>query len=218
MRGSKISLLGLYTANPDLFDDFTIPTQLTASVLIDNLLMETADMEVLYPDADFMQQAIKSWSLMHIHEWQKQADTLYEDYDPFINLKRDEYRTITETRDLASGETRDLASGETRDLADGNTQTTNVNAWDDSSATGVTRNIVTDSGTNTGTVDYTDTGTVDKTDTGTITTTDEYHMTGDSAIKDAQDVARAEINLRNDLIMYQIIIKDFMKKFILLVY
>lgn len=202
MRGAKISLIGLYQINPDLFNDFTIPTQLTASVLIDNLLMDTADMEVLYPDADFMQQAIKSWSLLKIHEWQKQADTLYEDYDPFINLKRDEYRTITETRDLASGET--------RDLADGNTQTNNVNAWDDSSATGVTRNIVTDTGSNTGTVDYTD--------TGTVTTTDEYHMTGDSAIKDAQDVARAEINLRNDFIMYQIIIKDFVKKFILLVY
>lgn len=202
MRGAKISLIGLYQINPDLFNDFTIPTQLTASVLIDNLLMDTADMEVLYPDADFMQEAIKSWSLLKIHEWQKQADTLYEDYDPFINLKRDEYRTITETRDLASGET--------RDLADGNTQTNNVNAWDDSSASGVTRNIVTDSGTNSGTVDYTD--------TGTVTTTDEYHMTGDSAIKDAQDVAKAEINLRNDFIMYQIIIKDFMKKFILLVY
>lgn len=202
MRGSKISLLGLYTANPDLFNDFTIPTQLTASVLIDNLLMDTSDMEVLYPDADFMQQAIKSWSLLKIHEWQKQADTLYTDYDPFINLKRDEYRTITETHDLATGETRDLANG--------NTQTNNVNAWDDSSSTGVTRNIISDTGTNTGTVDYTD--------TGTITTTDEFHMTGDSAIKDAQDVARAEINLRNDFIMYQIIIKDFMKKFILLVY
>lgn len=202
MRGAKISLIGLYQINPDLFNDFTIPTQLTASVLIDNLLMDTADMEVLYPDADFMQEAIKSWSLLKIHEWQKQADTLYEDYDPFINLKRDEYRTITETRDLAAGETRDLANG--------NTQTNNVNAWDDSSASGVTRNIVTDSGTNS--------GTVDRTDTGTVTTTDEFHMTGDSAIKDAQDVAKAEINLRNDFIMYQIIIKDFMKKFILLVY
>lgn len=178
MRGSKISLLGLYTANPDLFNDFTIPTQLTASILIDNLLMDTSDMEVLYPDADFMQEAIKSWSLLKIHEWQKQADTLYEDYDPFINLKRDETRTIQQ-----------YSSG---------TSAYNVNAWDDSSADGVQRNKTTDS--------------------GNVTTTEEYHMTGDSAIKDAQDVARAEINLRNDFIMYQIIIKDFMKKFILLVY
>ena len=178
MRGTKISLLGLYNANPDLFNDFAIPSQLTASVLIDNLLLETSDLEIIYPDADFMQRVIGSWSAMMINNWQKQADTLYEDYDPFINLKRDEERIITQDRDLENA--------------------LNVNAWNDPTESGVRRNT--------------------STDKGVVTTREEYHMTGDSAIKDAQDVARAEINLRNDFIMYQIIIKDFMKKFCLLVY
>lgn len=186
MRGTKISVLGLYYANADLFSEMQIPSQLSLQTLRENLLVECSDLEVIYPDADFMQSAIKIWSAKMIHNWQLQADTLYTAYDPFINLKRDEYRTITETHDLAAG----------------NTQTNNVNAWDDSSATGVTRNIVTDAAT----------------DTGTLTTEEEYHMTGDSAIKDAQDVARAEIKLRNDLEMYNIIIQDFKKQFCLLVY
>lgn len=201
-RGERLSVLGMLQMNEDLFDGLQLPTQIDGSTLISNLLFECAEMEVVYTDPQWLQWMIGAWSDKMIHSWQRMADVLYESYDPFINLKRDEMRTITETHDLALNQTRDLANG--------NTQTNNVNAWDDSSTTGVLRNTVTDSGT--------DTGTVDTTDTGTITTTDEFHMTGDSAITDAQDVAVKEIKLRADFEMYTIIIRDFMKRFCIMLY
>ena len=87
-------------------------------------------------------------------------------------------------------------------------------------ANGVQRDkVTTDQDTSdTGTVTNRHTGTVNTTDTGTVTTTDDYHIEGDSAIRDAQDIMRLETQerLANDLI--DIIIEDFKKRFCLMVY
>ena len=60
--------------------------------------------------------------------------------------------------------------------------------------------------------------TSNSTDTGTITTTEHFHVEGDSAITDAQDVAEKEFNLRDEYNLYDYIIKDFKNRFCLLVY
>ena len=257
-RGAWLDIMGLYAYDHTIFNNFVVPTTITYTTnnpdgtstthtetipytkdnIIDNICMECAELEVVYPDADYMKLAIGVWSTKRLYTWQRIADVLYRKYDPFINIQRNEWRTITEehdlakseTRDLALNETRDLALNETRDLAGTNDVTgkNNVNAYDDTSATGVQRGQVitdqdtTDTGTvdktDTGTVDKTDTGTIDYTDTGTLTTTDNLHIEGDSAIRDRQDIIRLETQerLANDLI--DIIIEDFKKRFCLQVY
>ena len=55
-------------------------------------------------------------------------------------------------------------------------------------------------------------------DTGTVTTTEHFHVEGDSAITDAQDVAKKEFNLRDEYNLYNYIINDFKNRFCLLVY
>ena len=104
----------------------------------------------------------------------------------------------------------------------------NVNAYDDTSATGVQRGqVITDQDTtdtgsintsHSGTVTTTDSGSVNKSNSGNITTTDNLHIEGDSAIRDRQDIIRLETQerLANDLI--DIIIEDFKKRFCLQVY
>ena len=240
-RGILLDIIGLYNYDPTLFSAFQVPTSITwvehgpdgdtthtetipytKQNIIDNLLMECAELEVLYPDADYMKLAIGTWSTKRLYTWQRIADVLFRKYDPFVNINRHEWRTTKEDRDLAKSETRDLAGSETRDLAGTNdsTVTGNVNAFNDSSANGVQRDKVTtdQDTTDTGSIDTTDTGTVDYTDTGTVTTTDDFHIEGDSAIRDAQDIIRLETEQRlaNDLI--DIIIEDFKKRFCLMVY
>ena len=256
-RGILLDIMALYNHDNTLFSSFQVPTSITwvehgpdgdtthtetipytKQNIVDNILLECAELEVVYPDADYMKLAIGTWSTKRLYTWQRIADVLYRKYDPFININRHEWRTTLESRDLAKSETRDLAGSETRDLAGSETRdlagtndstvTGNVNAFNDSSANGVQRDKVvtdqdtTDKGTvdttDTGTVDTTDTGTVDYTDTGTVTTTDDYHIEGDSAIRDAQDIMRLETQerLANDLI--EIIIEDFKKRFCLMVY
>lgn len=240
-RGILLDIMALYNHDQTLFSSFQVPTSITwvehgpegdtthtetipytKQNIIDNILLECAELEVLYPDSDYMKLAIGTWSAKRLYTWQRIADVLYRKYDPFVNINRHEWRTTLEDRDLAKSETRDLAGSETRDLAGTNdsTVTGNVNAFNDSSANGVQRDKVTtdQDTTDTGSIDTTDTGTVDYTDTGTVTTTDDYHIEGDSAIRDAQDIIRLETEQRlaNDLI--DIIIEDFKKRFCLMVY
>lgn len=179
-RGSRLSILGLYHYTPTLFDEMVLPDDLDKDVLIDNLLMEYAELEVLYPDSEFMQKAIGRWSKMRLPTWQRMERVLYEDYDPFINIKRDETRTITETRDLA-----DQNTGK-------------VSAWNET--------------------DFTDRTQTDASQTGTVTTEEHFHVEGDSAITDAQDVMKKEMDVRIRYDLYRLIIEEFKERFLIGVY
>lgn len=180
--GSRLSILGLYAYDSTLFDKFQLPEQIDRESFINNLILRTSELPLLYTDADFMKNMIGIWSASRLQTWERISLVLYEEYDPFINIKRDEERTTTTTRDLA------------------NTYKTNVNAWDDQSTDGVLR----------------DTGA--GTDTGTVTTHDVYHLEGDSAITDAQDVARKEVELRQKYNLINIIINEFRTEFCLSIY
>ena len=240
-RGILLDIMALYNHDNTLFSAFQVPTSITwvehgpdgdtthtetipytKQNIVDNILLECAELEVVYPDSDYMKLAIGTWSTKRLYTWQRIADVLYRKYDPFVNMNRHEWRTTLENRNLAGSETPNLTDRETRNLAGTNdsTVTGNVNAFNDSSANGVQRDKVTtdQDTTDTGTVTNTHTGTVNTTDTGTVTTTDDYHIEGDSAIRDAQDIIRLETEQRlaNDLI--DIIIEDFKKRFCLMVY
>lgn len=85
-----MSLLGLWTANKGIFDFFQIPAALNKQTLIDNLLMECAELEVLYPDAEFMRDAIGAWSAAECDKWEELEKTLHYEYDPISNYDRRE--------------------------------------------------------------------------------------------------------------------------------
>lgn len=189
-RGATLSLLGIYNYDHSIFDGMILPGEIDRDLFIDNLLMETAELEILYPNSEFLKQAITSWSRMRLHTWERVAIVLYENYDPFINIKRDETRTISEQRDLTG-----TNKGTTK---------TNENAWNDSSRNGVQTGVVA--------VDLTNT------DKGWVTTNETLHVEGDSAIRDAQDIVRMETEVRTDFDLYNYIINDFIHRFCLLVY
>ena len=172
MRRALVSLIMLYHYDHDLFAGFALPAEVDKDMLVNNLLAETAELEVIYPDAEIMRQMIEYWSKSRLHTWTKIARVLYEDYDPFINIKRDETRTIT-------------SSG---------TNENAVSAWNEKTYTNRDKS------------------------TGSSSVTEHFHVEGDSAITDAQDVARKEIVLRLNSDLQRIIIDDFRNRFCLLVY
>lgn len=180
--GSRVSIIGLYNYDPDIFEDLVLPDQIDKDQFIDYLLMRLAEMPMLYGSATYLKAMIGVWSNNRLHTWERMAKVLYEDYDPFINIKRDEERTVTQERDLA------------------NSYKTRMNAWDDASVDGV------------------QTGQGDGTDTGTVTTHEIYHLEGDSAITDAQDVARKEMDMRQKYNLINIIVNEFKAEFCLSIY
>lgn len=90
-----LSLLGLYQYNEQLFDGLRLPSGVNKDTFIDNLLAETAEFEVIYPDAEFMANMIAVWSEKELPVWEKLNETLHYDYDPISNYDRHEESTNT---------------------------------------------------------------------------------------------------------------------------
>ena len=90
-----LSLLGLYRCNKNLFDGLKLPEGVDRETLINNLLAETAEFEVLYPDAEFMANMITVWSTKELPVWEELEKTRHYDYDPISNYDRNEESTNT---------------------------------------------------------------------------------------------------------------------------
>lgn len=111
---ATMSLLGLYQNNPSLFLELELPDGVSKDTVIDNLLMETAELEVLYPNPYFMQAAIGTWSLKELPIWKKLYETTVLKYDPIHNYDRNESWTEDENTDKkGSSENRGSVSTET---------------------------------------------------------------------------------------------------------
>lgn len=173
---ATMSILGLYQWDNTIFDAMVLPDQIDKTTLINNILDECAELEVLYTNPDFIKNAIGYWSMKRYHAWDKLQTVLYENYDPFINIKRDEVRTIEYDPNL--------------------TQTASTNAFD--AGAGTERESIHQGGRS--------------------VTTEHFHVEGDSAITDAQDVAMKEGKLRLEYDLYNIIIEEFKRRFCLMIY
>lgn len=115
---ATMSLLGLYQNNPSLFLELELPDGMSKDTVIDNLLMETAELEVLYPNPYFMQAAIGTWSFKELPVWKKLYETTVLKYDPIHNYDRKETWTESENTDKEEvSQRRGSSSTET----DGNT-------------------------------------------------------------------------------------------------
>lgn len=186
---ATISIIGLYNWDPTLFDLMVMPSYTNAEdetftldrdTMIDSILIELGEMETLFPDSEKMKEIIGIWSKRREPSWSRMYRVLIEDYDPFVNIKRDEVREIVQNRDLKG------------------TYKGKVNGWNSTSPV--------------------DKDSADTTDSGQIKTTEHYHLEGDSAITDAQDVMKKEIEVRKSYNMYDIIIEEFKRRFCLMVY
>lgn len=82
---SNLSLLGLYSFDNSIFDGLYLPSGMDKATFIDELLMETAELEVIYPDADFMKGAISRWSTTMQGVWNKLYATTVLEYNPIWN-------------------------------------------------------------------------------------------------------------------------------------
>lgn len=99
IRQDWLSIRGLYHLDSTVLDDLAVPEGVNHQTVVENLLMECAELEVLFPDAEFMKEAVRRWSAMCLPVWQHLYDTTQYDYNPIWN-KDGTYREL-ETRDLA---------------------------------------------------------------------------------------------------------------------
>lgn len=208
-RGELLSVLGLYRYDPTIFDNFTVPYGLDRDDLINEIIFETAELEVVIADSDLFKSMLGVWSNIRLKSWTDMMNVLsVRGYDPFINMDR----TETETRNLSG------TASNTRTYNEQNVETPNLTTTDqiqsyDSGAwqnRQKRENTGTDTNNHTGTIG--DSG--NTSDTGTIT----RRTIGDSAMFTKQNIIDQEMKMRQEYDMYQIIIREFKNKFCLQIY
>ena len=145
-RAVNLSPLGLYQWDQSIFDLMQIPSALDKPTLVDNLLAETAELEVLYPNPVVFKNLVGVWSAKQIDIWNRLYATTQYEYNPIENYNRYETgsdsgtgrtthsgtdtTTETTTHGGTDGRTEAISTGgkDTLDMSrrDGGTETENT--------------------------------------------------------------------------------------------
>ena len=123
-RVVNLSPLGLYNWDQTIFDLMQIPEELDKDTLVDNLLAETAELEVLYPNPVVFKNLVGVWSAKQIDIWNRLYATTQYEYNPIENYNR--YETGS---DIGTGRTTHSGTDTTADTTtyggtDGRTEAT----------------------------------------------------------------------------------------------
>lgn len=92
----RISLWGLHQYRNDILDGLVLPNpldQTDINNIKNNILMETAELELYYTDPDFLKFAITTWSTKMVPNWTRIMNALNAEYNPIENYDRMEHWT-----------------------------------------------------------------------------------------------------------------------------
>ena len=121
-RAVNLSPLGLYQWDQTIFDLMHIPSELDKPTLVDNLLAETAELEVLYPNPVVFKNLVKVWSEKQIDIWNRLYATTQYEYNPIENYNRSETGSQGGTGSTRHSGTDTTADSTTYGGSDGRTE------------------------------------------------------------------------------------------------
>lgn len=135
MSNATFTLLGIYQYGQRIGDDFfeklTFPAGIDKSVVVNNLLLECADYEVLYPDYDFMKSLVEIFSKKYERTFTKWLAVQSIDYEPLDNYDRKE--AWSDSTSESSSEHNSLSTSESEHRSD-STSTSTSDETSDSTA------------------------------------------------------------------------------------
>ena len=93
-----LSIMGMYEYDNSLFDGLNVPTYtdknnvvhvVDKSKVIQSILLNCAELEILYQNLDTMKLAIGVWSAAELDTWKKMYATVMMEYNPLWNVDAD---------------------------------------------------------------------------------------------------------------------------------
>ena len=236
-----MDLIGLYNYDQTLLDSLVLPEDLEdkRDTIKENILLETAEQELIYPDATFLKYAIGVWSAKQSPIWDELYKTTQYEYNPIWNvdgkvvekhdLKGTDYLTDdhTTTRTHTDTITRTHNDTLTMTKGAGSTNTHSIYGFNSATEAPADKDVLTTNGNDTdahtgtitdahtGSITDKDTGTRkhDTSDTGDVTTT----RTGNIGVTSTQSLILEQREVVK-LNIIDVIIKDFTDRFCLKVY
>lgn len=197
---ATLSILGLYNWDSSIFDGFYLPDTVNLETLKTLIFSETAELEVLYSNPTVFNLILRSWSKSRLASWKRVESALNAEYNPIENYDRTETHSDVYTRNLAETGSNIFSEthAETGKKAAFNSETL-VDA-DGASGNSITNN------SNTG--EY----------TGGDNRNINIRAHGNIGVTTNQKMIEAEIAMRHNHNLYNIILNDFITKFCLGVY
>lgn len=216
---ATLSILGLYDYDPTIFDLMTLPAGIDKDQVRDNILIQGADFEVLYPDPVFMKQAIKRWADKWYFTFERWEKALSIKYDPLYNYDRYEEYTDTGTETTSDQRNSTGTSGATSSgSVNGSNSTTNtISAYDAATMRENTGQSVTHGATDTSNTSSNMTSNDSGSGKKDTTLKHTAHLYGNIGVVSSQQMLQAELEVaRFNLI--DNITDVFKTEFCLLVY
>lgn len=94
----RLSIAAIYNYDNTVFEGLEMPEGINKQNVIDEIILQCADLELLYPDVETLKRAIAIWSNGNKIKWKKLYHTMTVEYNPIWNVDAD----ITENIDRDS--------------------------------------------------------------------------------------------------------------------
>lgn len=220
---AKLTILGLYNADDSIFNRMVLPEDISAEQVVDDIILECAELELLYPNWDIMELAIFRWSQKSQYKWEKLLATENFEYNPIWNkdgtIKETETRFGTGT---AQSQEESSTSGSDSQTVTGTRDSTDelkVSAFDSSTYNNREQRTL-DEDTST---EASSEGTANSSRSGTSVSQNEegrtYERTeqGNIGVTSTQELIERERAVA-DFSIYDVIVQDFKERFCVIVY
>lgn len=188
----KLTLIGLYNYDDSLFEKMLLPVGVDKEIAVKTILLSYGEAPLTYPDLEFMKDAIGIWSDKNEWTFWKISQALQAEYNPIHNYDRNEEYTDTESLKTSANASQ---TGSTEDTVSAYNATT-YQPDSKSDSTGRTTNA----------------GTSDR------ELKHSAHLYGNIGVTTSQEMLRAEVELRVNLNVYDVIADSFYKEFCLYTY
>lgn len=211
MSNARLSLLGLYKADDTIFDLLILPSGIDKDVLVNNLLLKSADFEILYPDSDFIKEAIGLWSSKWQRTFTKWVEALSLTYAPLENYDRHE--SHSESTDHTHDTTNVLQNEASGNESNNASNTGSKSSFDSSSLQPYDKNDTSSSTTTGSSVNETTTNQLSE----ATNTNRSAYIHGNIGVTTSQQMLEAELDIDKwNLIEH--ITDIFLEEFCIMVY
>lgn len=111
MASAMISILALYNYDDTIFSQMTLPEDADRQTIIDKILIDNAELSMVYTEPETVKMLIGNWSKIHSPNWERIAEALAAEYSPIENYDRHESFTDTgsSSTQQSTGTTRKVA-------------------------------------------------------------------------------------------------------------
>ena len=213
---AMLTIMGMYNYDSTIFDSLTLPEGLNKTTAVEEIVMECAELECLYPSVPFFKRAVGIWSATMQSSFARVWSAVNLEYNPIENYDRQEQETTSGTRQHSGQDITTGSNTDTRTISDSGSVQNKIAGFDASAL-----------------VDH-DSGTSSRNGTDSTTGTDRTELTHGEKIADAgtrtsrihgnigvttsQQMLESELDLVPRVNFYRYLAEEFKRRFCILVY